>query len=75
MITVFFAAEPIFDAASARKADARRFGRFFHAMLEGGVYLPPSQFESAFVSLAHTTEDIELTIAASGPAFAAAAKG
>jgi len=72
MITVFFSASPVFDAASARKADARAFGRFFHAMLEGGVYLPPSQFEAAFVSVAHTDEDVERTIAASAAAFAAA---
>jgi len=72
MITVFFSAEPVFDAASARRADAKAFGRFFHAMLEGGVYLPPSQFEAAFVSVAHTDEDIARTIAAAGPAFAAA---
>jgi glutamate-1-semialdehyde 2,1-aminomutase len=71
MLTVFFSGEPVFDAASARKADARAFGRFFHAMLEGGIYLPPSQFEAAFVSVAHTDEDIDRTIAAAGPAFAA----
>ncbi len=75
MLTVFFSAGPVFDAASARKCDTQRFGRWFHAMLEGGIYLPPSQFEAAFVSLAHTTEDVEETIRAAGPAFAAAAKG
>jgi glutamate-1-semialdehyde 2,1-aminomutase len=74
MLTVFFAAEPVFDAASARKSDAKRFGRFFHAMLERGVYLPPSQFEAAFVSVAHSDEDIELTIAAAKEAFADAVK-
>ncbi|MBI5068881.1 MAG: glutamate-1-semialdehyde 2,1-aminomutase [Deltaproteobacteria bacterium] len=71
MLTVFFSGEPVFDAQSARKSDAKAFGRFFHAMLEGGVYLPPSQFEAAFVSVAHTDEDIDRTIAAAGPAFAA----
>jgi glutamate-1-semialdehyde 2,1-aminomutase len=75
MLTVFFTAEPVFDAASARKADTKRFGRFFHAMLEGGIYLPPSQFESAFVSVAHTDEDIDGTIEASRRAFAEAARG
>jgi glutamate-1-semialdehyde 2,1-aminomutase len=74
MLTVFFSAEPVFDADSARKADARRFGRFFHAMLERGVYLPPSQFEAAFVSLAHSDDDVEQTIGAAGPAFAEAAR-
>ncbi len=69
MVTLFFAEHPVFDAASARRADARRFGRFFHAMLERGVYLPPSQFESAFVSLAHAEDDVEATIAAAGEAL------
>jgi len=72
---VFFSAGPVFDAASARKSDTRGFGRFYHAMLERGVYLPPSQFEAAFVSLAHSEEDVDLTIAASKEAFAEAVKG
>ena len=71
MLTVFFSEEPTFDAASARKADTSRFARFFHAMLERGVYLPPSQFESAFVSVAHSEEDVDVTIAAAREAFAA----
>jgi glutamate-1-semialdehyde 2,1-aminomutase len=75
MITVFFAGDPVFDAATARRSDARRFGRFFHAMLERGVYLPPSQYEAAFVSLAHGSDDIEQTISAAGPAFAEALRG
>jgi glutamate-1-semialdehyde 2,1-aminomutase len=70
MLTVFFSGEPVFDAASARKADARRFGSFFHAMLERGIYLPPSQFEAAFVSTAHSDDDVALTIAAAREAFA-----
>ncbi|HSB19998.1 MAG TPA: glutamate-1-semialdehyde 2,1-aminomutase [Anaeromyxobacteraceae bacterium] len=74
MLTVFFAGDPVHDAASARRSDTRRFGRFFHAMLERGVYLPPSQFEAAFVSLAHGSEDVEQTIDAAGPAFAEAAR-
>ena len=48
------------DYATAKASDTTRFGRFFRAMLERGVYLPPSQFEAAFVSLAHTEEDIDL---------------
>jgi glutamate-1-semialdehyde 2,1-aminomutase len=75
MLTVFFSPEPVFDAASARRCDARRFGRFFHAMLERGVYLPPSQFEAAFVSLAHSQEDIALTVAAAREAFREAVRG
>jgi glutamate-1-semialdehyde 2,1-aminomutase len=74
MLTVFFSAEPVFDAASARRCDTKRFGRFFHGMLERGVYLPPSQFEAAFVSLAHSEEDVDLTIAASREAFALAVR-
>jgi glutamate-1-semialdehyde 2,1-aminomutase len=74
MLTVFFSEKPVFDAASARGANAKRFGVFFHAMLEGGVYLPPSQFESAFLSTAHTDADLELTLQAAKGAFAAAAR-
>ena len=74
MLTVFFSGKPVFDAASARACDTRRFGAFFHAMLEGGVYLPPSQFEAAFLSTAHTDADLDLTLRAAELAFAAAAK-
>ena len=67
----FFAAEPVVDYASAKQyADTARFGRFFHAMLERGVYLAPSQFEAAFVSLAHDDEIVKHTLAAAGEAFA-----
>jgi glutamate-1-semialdehyde 2,1-aminomutase len=72
MITVFFSAEPVFDAASARKADTKKFARYFRAMLENGVYLPPSQFEAAFLSVAHTDDDVDATVAASRKAFAEA---
>jgi len=75
MFTVFFAAEAVFDAASARRSDTGRFARFFHGMLERGVYLPPSQFEAAFVSLAHSEGDVELTLEAAKQAFAEAAEG
>ena len=60
MITVFFCDGPVTDYAT--REDARtpqRFGRFFHAMLERGVYLPPAQFEAAFVSLAHGEAEID----------------
>ena len=69
MLTVFFSDAPVFDAASARRCDTKKFGRFFHGMLERGVYLPPSQFEAAFVSLAHSAEDIQTTVAAAREAF------
>jgi len=72
MLTIYFSAEPVFDAASARKADAKRFGRFFHAMLERGVYLAPSQFEACFLSTAHSDEDVADTVRAAREAFAEA---
>ncbi len=64
MFTSFFSAEPVVDYASAKKSDTGRFGRFFRAMLGRGVYLAPSQFEAAFLSLAHTEADIVQTIEA-----------
>ena len=74
MLTVFFSADPVYDAQSARRCDTKRFARFFHAMLENGVYLPPSQFEAAFVSVAHSDEDLDQTIRAARRAFAEAAR-
>jgi glutamate-1-semialdehyde 2,1-aminomutase len=70
MITAFFCAGPVTDYASARSSDTARFGRFFHAMLERGVYLPPAQFEAAFVSLAHSETDIDDTVDAARGALA-----
>jgi glutamate-1-semialdehyde 2,1-aminomutase len=60
MLTAFFCAGPVRDYAGARTADTARYARFFHAMLERGVALAPSQFEAAFVSLAHSEGDIDL---------------
>ncbi|HEX4459475.1 MAG TPA: glutamate-1-semialdehyde 2,1-aminomutase [Polyangia bacterium] len=71
MFTSFFASEPVFDYASAKKSDTARFGRFFHTMLDHGVYLAPSQFEAAFVSTAHDARAIERTLEAARHAFAA----
>lgn len=64
MWTSFFTSEPVVDWESANKCDRQKYGRFFHAMLDEGVYLAPSQFEAAFVSLAHTDEIIERTLEA-----------
>jgi glutamate-1-semialdehyde 2,1-aminomutase len=75
MLTAYFSAEPVFDAATARRCDAKAFGRFFHAMLERGVYLAPSQFEACFVSVAHSEEDVQDTVRAARDAFAEAARG
>jgi glutamate-1-semialdehyde 2,1-aminomutase len=73
MITVFFCAGPVTDYATAKSSDTKRFGRFFHAMLDRGVYLPPAQFEAAFVSLAHGESEIDQTTAAAAEAFRAVA--
>ena len=70
MWTSFFTAGAVVDWESANKCDRALYGRFFHAMLDEGIYLAPSQFEAAFVSLAHTEEIIDETIAAARRAFA-----
>jgi glutamate-1-semialdehyde 2,1-aminomutase len=71
MFTWFFTEGPVFDYESAQRADTQRFARFFHAMLSQGIYLPPSQFEAAFLSAAHTAEDIRRTVAAACEAWQA----
>src|SRR5207244_9259292 len=53
MFTWFFTSGPVTDWASASKSDTKAFGRYFQAMLDNGVYLPPSQFEAAFLSTDH----------------------
>ncbi|MGA2980545.1 MAG: glutamate-1-semialdehyde 2,1-aminomutase [Terriglobales bacterium] len=73
MFTWFFAAGPVTDWTSAAKCDTEAFGRFFRAMLESGIYIPPSQFEAAFLGAAHTERDVQQTIAAAKQAFAAVA--
>ena len=57
------------DWDSAAKSDTEAFGRFFRAMLDNGVSLPPSQYEAAFLSAAHTEQDIARTVAAAGQFF------
>ena len=69
MITWFFTHEPVTDFDSAARSDTAAFGRFHHAMLEAGIWLPPSQFEAAFFSTAHTHEDLEATVNAARAAF------
>ena len=64
MLTLFFADAPVTDFASAKASDTEKFARFFRGMLERGVYWPPSQFEAAFVSTAHTDDDIDRTVEA-----------
>jgi glutamate-1-semialdehyde 2,1-aminomutase len=72
MLTAFFTGGPVTDWRSARSADTARYARFFHAMLARGVYLAPSQFEAAFVSLAHSEADLAAAAAAAVEAMAAA---
>ncbi len=60
MLTAFFSEGPVTDYTSAKRADTARYARFFHGMLEGGVFLAPSQFEAAFVSLAHSEQDLDI---------------
>ena len=69
MFTAFFARGPVTDYASAKTSDTTAFGKFFRALLNEGVYFPPAQFEAAFVSAAHSDDDIAETIRAAGKAF------
>jgi glutamate-1-semialdehyde 2,1-aminomutase len=71
MFTWFFTDQPVTDYESAKRSDTARFARFFRGMLERGVYLAPSQFEAAFVSAAHSEEDVRKTVVAAGEAFSA----
>ena len=70
MLTGFFSPGPVESLNQVEQADAAVYGRYFHAMLERGVYLAPSQFEAGFVSLAHTNADIDQTIAVAKEALA-----
>lgn len=64
MFTWFFTAGPVTDWESASKSNTELFGKFFRTMLDSGVYLPPSQYEAAFLGSAHSFEDVQKTIAA-----------
>ena len=70
MFCLFFASEPIVDLSGAQRSDLKMFAKFFHACLKRGVYFAPSQFETGFISTAHTPEDIERTGAVMGEALA-----
>jgi glutamate-1-semialdehyde 2,1-aminomutase len=74
MFGFFFAEEPVTDWNSASKSDTERFGAYFQAMLQRGIYIAPSQFEVGFMSAVHGTEEIEATIAAASDAFAMLAR-
>ncbi len=70
MLTLFFCAGPVTDYESAKKSDTAKFGTFFRKMRDRGVFLPPSQFEAMFVSLAHSDDDIDQIIAAAKESLA-----
>ncbi|HEU4684533.1 MAG TPA: glutamate-1-semialdehyde 2,1-aminomutase [Nitrospira sp.] len=69
MMTTFFTSGPVVDWQTVKQSDTGKYGRYFHKMLEQGMYLAPSQFEAAFLSTAHSTADIDKTIRAAHAAF------
>jgi glutamate-1-semialdehyde 2,1-aminomutase len=69
MFTIFFTEGPVRDYRTAKMSDTNRFAKFFIEMMEQGIYLPPSQYEAWFVSLAHTQKDLDKTIEACDNAF------
>ena len=70
MFTLFFTDQPVIDYETAKKSDTQRFARYFHHMMDGGVYLAPSQFEAGFVSTAHSEADIKHTVDRAAEFFA-----
>jgi glutamate-1-semialdehyde 2,1-aminomutase len=62
--TLFFTADPVRNYTDAKRSDTKQYARFFREMLDRGIFLAPSQFEAAFVSASHTSEDIDRTVAA-----------
>jgi len=70
MFTLFFTDQPVSDYETAKKSDTQRFARYFHHMMDGGVYLAPSQFEAGFVSTAHSEADIKHTVDRAAEFFA-----
>jgi glutamate-1-semialdehyde 2,1-aminomutase len=69
MFTLFFTDKKVIDFTTAKTSDTVRFNAYFQAMLEAGIYLPPSQFEAAFISTAHSEADIDRTIEVARSAF------
>jgi glutamate-1-semialdehyde 2,1-aminomutase len=70
LLTLFFCRGPVHDLEDAKRSDLNRFRQFFQGMLAAGIYLPPSQFEAWFISLAHSREDLQKTAAAAREAWA-----
>jgi len=69
IFTAFFTGAPVRDYAQAKRTDRDAYARFFHAMLDAGVYLPPSPFEAAFTSAVHATAELDIFEAAASTAF------
>ena len=69
MFCVYFTDNPVHNIAEALQSDSERFKKYFHGMLEAGIYLAPSQFEAGFLSAAHAGADIEKTIEAAAKAM------
>ena len=70
MFCGYFTDRPVWNLADALHSDRARFARFFHGMLDRGIYLAPSQFEAGFISTAHASADIEATVRAAEAVFA-----
>jgi len=62
MFCLFFTNQPVRQLSDAKTSDLKHFTRFFHALLNRGIYIAPSQFETGFISAAHTEDDIEQTV-------------
>jgi glutamate-1-semialdehyde 2,1-aminomutase len=75
LATIFFTDQPVRDYTGAKRSDTKRYARFFREMLDRGIFLAPSQFEAAFVSAAHTPEEIDRTVAAAGEVLGEIASG
>ena len=69
MFTLFFTGNEVHDYESAKKADTAKYAHFFQRMFQAAIWLPPSQFEACFVSLAHTEKDIERSLKAAAIAL------
>ncbi len=74
MFQVFFTAEPVLDYRSAKTSNTGAYQKYFHSLLSSRLFIPPSQFETCFLSTSHTDEQIEDTMAAIGTALKAAAE-
>jgi glutamate-1-semialdehyde 2,1-aminomutase len=73
LATIFFTAEPVRDYSGAKRSDTKRYARYFREMLDRGIFFAPSQFEAAFVSASHTSEDIDQTLCTARDAMQAIA--